>query len=296
MDFAQFSIQWVWIAATLIVSCIVVFNMWKFATEVASKVDFKKGWKDAVGEWASRMLMPALGMVFMIFFVLPIGGLGIAKVMSIATTSTTATTAYELLSSGIAAVGTGATAALSSDTPEVPSLTDTLGNSVSELTGASDGTTIQGILNAAIGGSTGTIGAPAYVPAQKPAAAAAAPVSAPLTVPVFRPNPTAVPVASPFTAAGVQSIWNGGGAPAFGPQPQPTQGPAPKPGGGPLVADADAAVANVGSYTVKPGDSLASISKKVYGTTRWWSDICKANGLSNCSNIKVGTVLTIPQR
>ena len=294
MEFAQFSVQWLWLAAVLIVSFLVVFNMWKFATEVASKVDFKKGWKDAIGEWASRMLMPALGMIFMIFFVLPIGGLGITKVMSLATSSTTASTAYELLSSGVAAVGSGAATALNADTPEVPSLTETLNSSVSDLTGGNSG--IQGILEAAISGSTGTTGAPSYTP-QKPPAAAAAPAvvaPAPVSVPVFKPNPTAVPVRDPFTAAGVQEIWNGGGSGnTFGPQPQPTQGPAEKPGGGPLAEDADAAVAS--TYTVKRGDTLSKISKAVYGNGDYWLEICRANRLSNCSTIRVGTVLTIPR-
>ena len=51
-----------------------------------------------------------------------------------------------------------------------------------------------------------------------------------------------------------------------------------------------------GSYTVKAGDTLGTISSQAYGSTTYWSSICTANSLSNCDLIEVGDVLTIPSQ
>ena len=51
-----------------------------------------------------------------------------------------------------------------------------------------------------------------------------------------------------------------------------------------------------GTYTVKAGDTLGTISSQAYGSTIYWSSICTANSLSNCDLIEVGDVLTIPSQ
>jgi LysM repeat protein len=50
------------------------------------------------------------------------------------------------------------------------------------------------------------------------------------------------------------------------------------------------------SYTVKSGDTLASISRKFYKTSGRWKQILNANKdkIDNPENLKVGTTLTIP--
>jgi hypothetical protein len=64
-----------------------------------------------------------------------------------------------------------------------------------------------------------------------------------------------------------------------------------------FVADntpVDAAIACGGSYTIKPGDSLAKIAKACYGDSNQWVKICQANGLRDCNNVRAGVVLVIP--
>ncbi|HEY9068674.1 MAG TPA: LysM peptidoglycan-binding domain-containing protein [Candidatus Ozemobacteraceae bacterium] len=48
------------------------------------------------------------------------------------------------------------------------------------------------------------------------------------------------------------------------------------------------------SYTVRKGDTLGSISRKFFGTTKYWKKIASANGISNPASLKVGRVLRIP--
>lgn len=47
-------------------------------------------------------------------------------------------------------------------------------------------------------------------------------------------------------------------------------------------------------YTVKKGDTLGSISRKFFGTTKHWKKIANANGIKNPSSLKVGKSITIP--
>ena len=47
-------------------------------------------------------------------------------------------------------------------------------------------------------------------------------------------------------------------------------------------------------YTVKKGDTLASISKKTYGDTGHVEAICKMNGLSDGNLIFIGQKLLLP--
>jgi|GEM_PF-819960 len=48
------------------------------------------------------------------------------------------------------------------------------------------------------------------------------------------------------------------------------------------------------TYTIRKGDTLGSISRKFFGTTKYWKKIAKVNGLNNPANIKVGRVIQIP--
>ena len=48
-------------------------------------------------------------------------------------------------------------------------------------------------------------------------------------------------------------------------------------------------------YTVKPGDSLASIAHEVYGDLNAWVRIAQANNITNPDNLEIGTTLTIPR-
>lgn len=49
------------------------------------------------------------------------------------------------------------------------------------------------------------------------------------------------------------------------------------------------------TYTVAQGDSLWSISEKFYNTGYSWSEIAKANNLTNADSIEVGQQINIPK-
>lgn len=50
------------------------------------------------------------------------------------------------------------------------------------------------------------------------------------------------------------------------------------------------------TYVVQSGDSLSTISQKVYGTSKDWKRIADANGISDPRTIRVGQELVIPAR
>ena len=51
-------------------------------------------------------------------------------------------------------------------------------------------------------------------------------------------------------------------------------------------------------YKVRPGDTLTKISRKVYGSTRYWKRIAEANlsKIGNYHRLKIGQVLIIPSK
>lgn len=49
-----------------------------------------------------------------------------------------------------------------------------------------------------------------------------------------------------------------------------------------------------GYYIVQPGDSMISISKKIYQDASHVADLCAANGIENVDNIRVGEKLILP--
>jgi nucleoid-associated protein YgaU len=78
---------------------------------------------------------------------------------------------------------------------------------------------------------------------------------------------------------------------AEGPGPKP----ATKPGGvTPPVVTPVVRRETPSSYVVKEGDTLSSISKSVYGTTRQWERIARANGIDDPSRLRLRMKLTIP--
>lgn len=50
------------------------------------------------------------------------------------------------------------------------------------------------------------------------------------------------------------------------------------------------------TYTIKAGDTLASISSNVYGSPNYWSKIVQANSGLNPNRLKVGQVIKIPEQ
>jgi nucleoid-associated protein YgaU len=48
------------------------------------------------------------------------------------------------------------------------------------------------------------------------------------------------------------------------------------------------------AYTVVAGDTLGSISRRAYGSSKYWSVICSDNSLENCNLIQVGDELMLP--
>lgn len=79
-------------------------------------------------------------------------------------------------------------------------------------------------------------------------------------------------------------------APPVRPSRQPQATPAPAPAASPDPASVPR------SYTVQSGDSLSSISRKVYGTPSRWIDIYQANRdrLSSENALRVGQDIRIP--
>jgi nucleoid-associated protein YgaU len=48
------------------------------------------------------------------------------------------------------------------------------------------------------------------------------------------------------------------------------------------------------TYTVKRGDTLGEISRKLLGTSKRWHEIAEFNKLEDGDNIPAGTVLKMP--
>lgn len=86
------------------------------------------------------------------------------------------------------------------------------------------------------------------------------------------------------------------------PEPEPAPEPAPEPTPEPAPADLSAIPGETqgepavsgSTYVVEKGDTLAKISKKLYGTTKKWKGIAEANNIKNPKSLKVGMKLQIP--
>ena len=88
--------------------------------------------------------------------------------------------------------------------------------------------------------------------------------------------------------------------PAPAPEPEPAPAPEPEPAPAPApetsVPPAQEQSGPAGTYTVKSGDCLWSISQQFYGTGRQWTVIYEANKtiIKNADSIQIGQVLVIP--
>jgi LysM repeat protein len=106
------------------------------------------------------------------------------------------------------------------------------------------------------------------------AAKAPEPVAPVVETPAYEPEPMPEPIPEPVQ------------------EPEPVYEPEPiaEP-----IAEPVAEPAHAQSYQVVKGDTLAKISKKVYGTTKKWKAIAEANRITNPKSLKVGMNLTIPE-
>ncbi|MEX0774943.1 MAG: LysM peptidoglycan-binding domain-containing protein [Phycisphaeraceae bacterium] len=68
----------------------------------------------------------------------------------------------------------------------------------------------------------------------------------------------------------------------------------PAPSGSTFTPQPSGAAVPGGTYTVKKGDTLSSISRQAYGTAARVKDIAAANNISDPNKIKVGQVLMLP--
>lgn len=108
-----------------------------------------------------------------------------------------------------------------------------------------------------------------------------APAPQPAPQPAFEPEPAPEPVAEP--------------EPAPEPEPEPAPEPEPIAEPEPVYEPFAAEPAPADTYVVEKGDTLAKISKKVYGTTKEWKKIAEANHITNPKALKVGMTLKIPR-
>jgi nucleoid-associated protein YgaU len=78
--------------------------------------------------------------------------------------------------------------------------------------------------------------------------------------------------------------------PAPKPAPEPISDPVP-------VVEVEEENRSTRTHVVAKGDTLSSISIKHYGVSNRWQEIYEANkeAIPNKNNIKIGTVLTIPE-
>ena len=134
-----------------------------------------------------------------------------------------------------------------------------------------------------------TSAATAVTPAAPTAGAQGAPSSAASATPASTPPaksasgaPALPPLPAPSGAA------SGTAAPAV--KPAPSAAPAPAATPAPVATPAP----RVQSYTVKEGDSLASIWRDLTGTERGWEQLQQANPGLDPSRLKIGQVLKVP--
>ena len=142
----------------------------------------------------------------------------------------------------------------------------------------------------------------------QPPVGSAEPVSEPVSNP--GPEPGTAPVANlsttarqPGTAAATATAASGTAAAEETPTAVPAAGRAPIiPVGGGVKNGAKssgtAKSASRSSYKVQKGDTLAAISRKVYGSTSYWTQIRDANPelLHGSANVREGMTLKIPAR
>ncbi len=105
------------------------------------------------------------------------------------------------------------------------------------------------------------------------------PTPAPAPEPVMEPEPEPAPAPEPIAE----------------PVPEPEPAPEPVVESAPIPGESGGYEGKTTEYKVEKGDTLAKISKKVYGSTKKWKKIAEANKISNPKALKVGMTLQIPE-
>jgi nucleoid-associated protein YgaU len=121
-------------------------------------------------------------------------------------------------------------------------------------------------------------------PSRRPALGAAICIAALLSSACFGGGQQAAQPTAAATAETAQAT------PPVPPRPSPSPSPSPSPAAVPAGGT---------TYTVDTGDTLATISEKVYGDPTLWRQIYEANREAigdNPDNIKIGTELRIPPK
>ena len=210
----------------------------------------------------------------------------ISTIYGVVQSSAVSQSFYQLGSAGVSALG-GTLSSVQVSIPEAPSLTDVL---VNNIPSESD------LRNVLVGGNSGQQAAPATN--AQASTTWTAPASAPDKLPLVMAPAILNGETKAYAPPAVPLVLQAAADKA--PVAQPTSIPfifkaAGNGGGGPLAADADAAIAQAGSqtYTVKRGDYATKIAAQ-FGIAA--SVLCRANGIRDCNNLRVGTVLTIPAK
>lgn len=97
----------------------------------------------------------------------------------------------------------------------------------------------------------------------------------PIPTEVPTPVPTEVPTPTPTEI----------------PTPVPTEVPTPTPSPTPVPAQSQEVVS---TYTIREGDNLIGISKRLYGSEDYVKQICELNHISNPDNIQIGQKILLP--
>ncbi len=128
--------------------------------------------------------------------------------------------------------------------------------------------------------------------APQPPVASGEPVAEPVSEPAPTPSPVPAPVPAPTPSP----------APSPAPAPAPVPSPLPNPGTivplHPAGTGGAPAPAIRSTYRVQKGDTLSSVSRKVYGTTSLWTLIRDANAaaLHGGTALREGMILKIPAK
>ncbi len=281
---AQWFLQWGFTTGVLILGVVMTIAILRhnFAVWLAARGDWKIAVPMSIGPWITAGFGILIATVGVPWAVLSIAGAGSGSAVS--------KSFYNLATAGVQAVGGSFTTA-EIQIPEAPSLGGLLSENIPSE---------ADLRNVLVGGNSSASGnGQQAAPATNAQANTTwtAPASAPDKLPlVMAPailNGEAKPYAPPDVPLVLQAAAD------KTPVAQPTSIPfifkAAGNGGGPLAADADAAIAQAGAqtYTVKRGDYATRIANQ-FGIAA--SVLCRANGIRDCNNLRVGTVLTIPAK
>ena len=291
----QWILQWGWALISLLVSEGLAMMAYRQAQSLIEKSggDWKMVVLYVFGPFAAFCIM--IGLMAVTF------PWAISTIYGVVQNSAVSQSFYQLGSAGVSALG-GTLSSVQVSIPEAPSFTDVLVNNIPSE---------ADLRNVLVGGNSGQQSAPVSAPAAQqstwtaPASGATARPAATPVVGVHAAQPDYDGAISPdeidaqakrnaaqgekaraeATRTGNSSSLNGNSEMLmFG-----------NGGGGPLAADADAAIAQAGvqTYTVKRGDYATKIAAQ-FGIAA--SVLCRANGIRDCNNLRVGIVLTIPAK